>query len=514
MLISEKHTLIKEAAEQDLIKFINLVAPHRVLGAIHEDVIRWWCREEASSHQLLLLPRDHMKSALVAYRAAWHITKHPDCRILYISSTSNLAEKQLGFIKDILTGPIYRRYWPEMTHREEGKRSKWTNSEIQVDHPKRKEEGVRDPTVFTAGLTTNVVGMHCDIAILDDVVVNSTAYTQEGRNQVESQYSLLASIESADAQEWVVGTRYHPKDLYQKMIEMLEQIFSKDGDLISEKPVYEVLQKQVEEEGEFLWPRQQRSYDNKWFGFTAQILARKRAQYLDQTQFRAQYYNDPNDPEGSGIGPDKINYYNRKFLTRDNGYWFYKGKKLNVFASIDFAFSLRKTADYTALVVIGIDCDHNYYVLDIERFRSDKVSVYFKHILGLHQKWDFRKIRAEVTVAQQVIVSTLKNEYIKPYGLSLSIDEYRPTRTEGNKLERIRAILEPRYSNGQMWHYRGGNCQVLEEELSREHSSHDDVKDALASAVDMSIAPNSRMNSRFSRGNSNIVSHPRFGGIA
>ncbi len=47
--------------------------------------------------------------------------------------------------------------------------------------------------------------------------------------------------------------------------------------------------------------------------------------------------------------------------------------KLNVYAAIDFAFSLRKKADYTALVVIGVDHQGNFYILDIDRFKTDRI---------------------------------------------------------------------------------------------------------------------------------------------
>jgi hypothetical protein len=206
---------IKLAAESDLVTFIKLVAPEQVLGQCHEDVCNWWTRPDSKSHQLLLFPRDHGKSRLIAYRVAWELTKDPTLRILYISATANLAEKQLGFIKGILTSETYRRYWPDHVNADEGKRARWTNSEIALDHPLRKKENVRDPSVFTGGLTTSLTGMHCDIAVLDDVVVYENAYTGEGRNKVKSQYSLFSSIEGADAKEWVVGTRYHPADLVQ-----------------------------------------------------------------------------------------------------------------------------------------------------------------------------------------------------------------------------------------------------------------------------------------------------------
>lgn len=482
---------IRQAAEADLVTFIKLVAPEQVLGQCHEDVCNWWGRAEAKSHQLLLFPRDHGKSRLIAYRVAWELTKDPTLRILYISATANLAEKQLGFIKSILTSDTYSRYWPDHVHPEDGKRTRWTNSEIMLDHPSRKAEKVRDPSVFTGGLTTSLTGMHCDIAVLDDIVVYENAYSGEGRNKVKSQYSLLSSIEGADAKEWVVGTRYHPADLYNDLLQMTEDQFDEDGNKVGEENIYEIFEKPVEDRGDgtgqMLWPRTQRK-DGKWFGFDIKVLAKKRGQYLDKGQFRAQYYNDPSDPDNVPVGSEKFQYYEQKHLKQENGYWYFRDKKLNVFAAVDFAFSLSKKADYTAIVVIGIDADNNVYVLDIDRFRTDRISTYFDHIFHLFNKWSFRKMRAETTVAQVAIVKQLK-ELIKEHGLSLSIEEFRPNKTQGNKQERISAALEPRYDNLSIWHYRGGNTQILEEELSSRNPAHDDVIDAFASVVDMAVKP-------------------------
>lgn len=506
---------IRLQAENDLAYFIELVHPQRVLGSIHTELCRWWTREDALNHQLTLLPRDHGKSAMIAYRVAWMIVKRPDIRVLYVSSTSNLAEKQLKFIKDILASDTVRRYWPELVKKEEGKRKKWSSTEIEVDHPLREYEAVRDPTVFAAGLTTSITGLHFDIAVLDDVVVMENAYTDEGRRKVKSQYSLLASIEGADSEEWVVGTRYHPKDLYSDMMEMIQEIYNDEGEIIGEEPIYEKFERTVESRGdgtgEFLWPRQQRS-DGKWFGFDRKILAQKRGKYLDRTQFYAQYYNNPNSPEGSGIDRTKFQYYDRSFLQQKMGRWTFRGHPLNVFASIDFAYSTGKKSDYTAICVIGVDPENRIYIMDIERFKTDKVSDYFKKILDLHIKWGFKKLRAEVTAAQKTIVNTLKDEYIRKQGLVLSIDEHKPNRHNGSKEERMAAVLEPRYDNLQVLHYQGGNCQILEDELILDNPPHDDVKDALASVIEIAKPPTgfaTRM-----RDKPKVQFHSRFGGVA
>ncbi len=482
----------RKLALSSLEEFIKLVHPKRHLGNVHREIINWWTSSEAKSHQLLLLPRDHMKSALVAYRAAWELTKNPALRILYISSTSNLATKQLKFIKDILTNDVYTAHWPDMVIKEESKREKWTEREISIDHPKRKEESIRDPSVFTAGLTTNIVGLHSDINILDDVVVTNNAYTQETRDKVYDQYSALSQIGGANNRVWVVGTRYHPDDLYGKILGMEVKQFDAMGNAIRSEKLYDYRQWAVENvgdgTGEYIWPRSQRA-DGEWFGFNAEILATKKAEIRNQTYFRAQYYNDPHDVDSSPIKREYFQYYDPKWITRIDYKWHYQRQPLNVVASVDFAFTTGKKSDYTAIVILGVDGLNNYYILEIDRFKTGQPSEYYSHILKLHEKWGFRKIRAEVSVGQIVLINDLKENYIRRYGLGLSVDEYRPTREQGSKDERIMSILEPRYANRQIWHYATGWCQTLEEELIYSNSAHDDIKDALASAIDFCVAP-------------------------
>lgn len=503
---------IRQAAEADLEMFIKLIHPNRVLGNAHREVIRWWTRGQAKSHQLLLFPRDHQKSALLAYRVAWTITKNPSVRILYISATSNLAIKQLKFIKDILTSDSYRYYWPEMVNREESKREKWTETEISVDHPYRKAENVRDPTVFACGLTTTITGLHCDIACADDVVIDDNAYSEDTREDVRERIGYLTSILATDGELWSVGTRYHPKDLYNDFMEQVVEIFDDDtGEITESYQLFEIYERAVEDRGDgtgqFLWPKQQRN-DGKWYGFDKHILARKKAGYLDKSKFFAQYYNNPNDSQNSTVKKDQFQYYNKDSLNRQEGRWFYKDRRLNIFAAIDFAFSLSSKADFTSIVVVGVDIDHNYYILDIERFKTNKISEYFDKILKMHIKWGFRKIRAEVIAAQEIIVQDLKQNYIRPNGLALSVEHHRPTT---QKEERMEATLQPRYNNLQIYHFVGGMCDLLEEELILQRPAHDDIKDALTSAIEISIPPTYQSKPTLQK-NGNLY-NARFGGI-
>lgn len=502
---------IRQLAEDDLYTFACLVNPLYLYGDEHKKVFRWLMGVE-TPNQLLLLPRGHLKSHCLAVWTAWWVTKFPETTILYISATAELAESQLYAIKNMITSPIYRRYWPAMVHPEEGKREKWSTTAISVDHPRRKAEGVRDHTIKTAGLTTNTTGWHADVIVPDDVVVPDNAYTEEGRRKVSACMSQMASILNTGGLTKACGTRYHPADQYSIWKSQVVPVYDSISDeIVGEEAIWEVYEQAVEVEGVFLWPRASRD-DGKTFGFNRKELNRISAMYTDRTQFYAQYYNDPNDPESNRLDYTKFQYYDKKFIRYENGRWYYKDWLLNVYAGIDFAYTLNTRSDYTAIVVIGVAASGHIYVLDIDRFRTNKITTYFEKVMEMHAKWEFKKLRAECTAAQSIIVGDLKDR-IREHGSHLSIDEARPNRHQGSKEERIAAALEPRYDNMSIWHYKGGYTPALEEELVLARPEHDDIKDCLASVIEIALKPKQR--TQFNKTRNNVVMfNKRFGGIS
>ncbi len=514
----EEAKQIRFAAEADLYFFARIVNPGYVYGAVHREVFRWMQdynlyehNTAVSSNKLIMLPRGHLKSHMVATFCAWLITRHPEITILYLSATAELAETQLYSIKNILEGASYRKYWPEYVNPDVGRRNKWSTTKIIIDHPKRSKEAIRDATIATAGLTTNTTGWHADVICADDLVIPENAYTEDGRDSVAKKSSQFTSIRNAGGFTIACGTRYHPNDVYATWKTQVAEDYSDDGEHLGKVLIWDIKEYAVEEQGVFIWPRTVRS-DGKAFGFDKRVLARIKGEYIDRTQFWAQYYNNPNDPDSNRLSRSSFQYINPRLLKKRGSAWFYKDQRLNIYAAVDFAFSLKSEADYTAIVVIGVDADKQIYVLDIDRFRSVKIIDYFKHIAELHSKWGFKKLQAEVTVAQKAIVEAIK-DYIKKEGMRLSVIEFRPSRHQGTKEERIAAILEPRYENGEIWHQEGGWTNVLEEELIQARPAHDDIKDALASAVSIAVAPARSMSNRvgdFLR----PVRQSRFGGFA
>lgn len=510
---------VRERAKSDLYFFARLVNPGYMYGSIHAEIFLWMQEytlfgqgDIGTDNKLIMLPRAHLKSHMVATWCAWIITRHPEVTMLYLSATSELAQTQLYAVQNILGSSVYQRYFPEYINPQEGKRERWSAMKLTIDHQQRKLEGIRDATIATAGLTTNTTGWHADIVVADDLVVPENAYTEDGRENVSKKASQFTSIRNTGGFTMACGTRYHPRDIYDTWKDQVYEDFDLEGNFLGKKSVWSVKEHVVEVDGIFTWPRAVRD-DGKAFGFDQRSLARIRAEYTDRVQFHAQYYNNPNDPGSERISREKFQYYNPRMLRKDGSRWVYNGRKLNIYAAVDFAFSLNKAADYTAIVVIGIDCDKNIYVLDIDRFKTDKISIYFKHIADLHSKWSFNKLRAEVSVAQQVIVSAIKDT-LKKEGLTLPVDEFRPSRADGSKEERIKASIEHRYDNLEVWHCEGGWTAQLEEELVLARPPHDDIKDALASAVDIAVAPKQSSRGKVDDFLDNMQSGSRFGGVA
>jgi len=518
---------LRERCTNSLYAFACAVEPHREYGECHRELFDFWQQSEinAIDNTLALMPRDHQKSHCLAVRCAWEIYNNPAITILYVSATSGLAERQLVDIQNILESRFFRQLSPDMINKDKGKRAMWNTTGISVDHPEREAEGVRDPTVATAGLTTNTTGWHCVFLAKDDVVIPENAYTIESRKKVEANCSQLASVLTTGGKECAVGTRYHPKDHYASIKNMVESVHDElTGEVINTRAVYAVHERQVETNGVFLWQRKARAKDGHMFGFNWAELARKKAKYTDRLQFFAQYYNNPNDMEDRSIERGNFQYYKREHIFMRGGNWHYgaggsKGytgdsRRLNVYAAMDFAFSKSKRADYTCIVVFGIDWEFNIYVLDIIRFKTNKTSVYFSNFKDALIKWEFNRMRAEVTAAQEVIVQSLKDSAVTE-GIHCRIESHRPNKYDGAKEERMEAALLPRYEEGKVYHFKGGLCNYLEEEILLDNPEHDDIKNTLADGLSSDYVRKPRRPSHqeeMARHASPVQYHSRFGG--
>lgn len=517
---------LREYLENDLFEFAKYINPHYSYGDIHRKVFHWFSAPDASSNQLLLLPRGHLKSHCIAVWTVWELTRMPWLTFLYLSASDSLAEAQVTAIKQMLTCDRYRLLWPEMIHEDEGKRTKWQAGAFTVDHPKRKERGVRDDSVMVKTVKSNAIGAHCDRLVLDDVVVPRFAYNEVGRREVQRAVAQFASIKNPGAITKAVGTRYHPLDLYNDFMSAEVKQFDENGQVTGVEKLWDVFEAVVEDSanqdmtGNYLWPRTYDPTTRQWYGFNPQVLAGILAEYEstgEREQFYAQYYNDPNDPDSYRLSRNDFQYYDKRHLTQHGESWYFKNNKLRIVAAMDVAntgWSDRGggRADYTAIAVVGVDSQNNYYVLDLDQFKTSDFNEYYNKVLEKQLYWGFRSITVETNNAGKQVKTAIENLAYEN-GVRLIVEGVTKTKKDGSKQERWAATLEPKYRQRKVWHYKGGLIPELEEQIIMARPRHDDLEDALCIAIEVAKPPGKGIDYVMaSGGTNNVVTHSRFGG--
>lgn len=513
---------VRQYYESSLKEFARYVNPTYSYGEVHDEVFDWFQHGE-SEYQLLLLPRDHLKSHCIAVWVAWQLTRMPWSTIVYLSAGEDLAKNQMYAIKNMMYSEEYQLLWPEMINAEKSKRDKDTEFALNVDHPERKRRRIRDNSIIIKTVKSNAIGLHCSHLVLDDVVVPKFAYSPNGRLELQQSVAQFASIKSSNAITKAVGTRYHPEDLYENFREAKIPILNEKGEMVAEEALWDIKEYQLESRGDgtgkYIWERVYNPDLKEWFGFDQHVRARKKAEYesmRQSVQFMAQYYNQPNDPSLNRINPENIVYYDRSHLREENGKWYFGGKLLNIFAGMDVAFTELKSAggkraDFTAIVVIGIDQDGYIYVLALDRFKTDDYDVYYERVTKLHEYWGFRQLKLETNTGGKLVKKALE-KMIRRNGGYLTIEARPTTSNDAAKFERHAAVVEPLYKNQTILHFKGGLITALEDEVKYLNPASDDLEDALFLAVEDATPPSRRASNTRQNTGVIVTKQSRFGG--
>jgi len=519
---------IKEECENSLWAYAQWMCPDRYWGDVHEDFFNYFQYGD-SLCKLALIPRDHQKSFAIAVAATWLVAKMPWVRINYVSYSSDLVEAQMNTIQDLFYSEQFRELWPDHLNFEKDKRKdtyvhkktgKWNTGVYEIDHPDRKKRMVRDPTIRATTVKSGNTGMHCDYTIFDDVVTDENYNSPAGKKECIACYKSFAKIMSAGGEWWAVGTKYADDDLYAHMAEI--QFQNNDGELVDR---WTEFRRSVEDsykmtgDGNFLWPRMVMP-NGAVYGFDKQELSIKKndAQMGDGDLglFGGQYYNDPSAMSEDVIAQGNFKYLDPRLLEQQGKDWYYNDKKLKLSCGADLAWtdssSLNaKRRDYTALALVGIDEDGFIYVLALERFQTDKPEIYYKKIQELHEYWGFNKITIETNSAGKFVKSAVES-LIRVAGGRLEVEGKTHTSHDGKKEERIAQVLHSRYRNGTIYHTKSGYTKILEQEIKQANPATDDLKDAVAIAVSLAVAPFKRRAQKKKKGNVLQMSRFQSGG--
>jgi predicted phage terminase large subunit-like protein len=152
---------------------------------------------------------------------------------------------------------------------------------------------------------------------------------------------------------------------------------------------------------------------------------------------------------------------------------------VDVYSGVDPASSLAATADFFVIATIAVDKDMNKYVVDIFRKRlspAEQPGI----IIDTYKKFKPRRMKIE-TVGYQEALRTACREIMHKEGLYIPGLE-KGVKPRTRKSERLLSLV-PMFAKGSFF-FRSEDLEAQKEFLSYPRGKHDDVMDAVWTALD------------------------------
>ena len=346
------------------------------------DMERQWildrCKEVQKSPNgyLDLWAREHYKSTIITFGQSIQdiLSSHGDSplpkwkgREVTIGIFSNTRPLAKGFLRQIKieleTNDMLKELYPDILWgNPESQAPKWSEDDGLIV---RRRTNPKEATVEAWGLVEAMpTGKHFFLRVYDDIVTEKSVTTPEMLAKSIDSYRMSINLGTEGGIERIIGTRYHFNDAY--------------GEMIRDKLV------------------DVRSYpatdDGTEYGepvlIAKESLAKKR-RGMGPYIFATQMLLNPKGDEFHSFKPEWIEFNTGEI--HDKG--------LNKYMIVDPANSKGKRSDYTAIWVIGLGPDENYYALDMVRDRLnliERTDILFK----LHKKWRPRRVGYEEYGAQ------------------------------------------------------------------------------------------------------------------
>lgn len=466
--IEARDAIVKPQALENLFMFnryvLGVEEGRDKLAQVHRDICRF-AEEDRKKKKLLLIPRGHLKSTLITIGyATQQIVKNPNIRILILNAVWQLAVDFLTEIKRNLTSaPELVRLYGSLADQPE----EWAADRILIRRP---GIGIKGPTVWAAGVDSNLTGSHPDLILMDDVVSRDNTQTIDQIEKVKLRYKDALDLLEPGGQLIVIGTRWTYNDFYSWILDKDNPVNQNYQTMLKRAYIGDL------DSGlgfQALWPEK----------FTREeLLARKNEK--GWYEFSAQYMNDPVAQGDADFSRENFQYYDLEE---------YRSAKMNTVMAIDPAIGEKKRNDYTAIGVFAADQFSNFFVKDLERGHW-KVGQIVDAIFIMAEMWHPSAIILETVAYQKALAYVLQLEMQKRGRFLPIIEKQYHDKT---KEERIKQ-LQPLYANKKVFHRPAKNVKLMpyfeEELLQFPRGAHDDMIDTFAMALDILVPPKQNSN--------------------
>ncbi len=476
-------------ASKDMIAFGKLFLPDDFLRsetpAFHYEIADTISNPD-NKQTAIILPRGHGKTVMTKcdILQSFCFTKDP---LFYgwVSATAKLATGNMDYIK-------YHIEFNERIHYYFGnlKGNKWTETDVELKNgckliSKSNISGIRGGAKLHK---------RYDLIILDDFEDENNTITPEARAKNSNLITAVVfpALEPGTGRLRINGTPVHFDSFINNLINNHEQSKKENKDFSWNV----VLKKAIDEKGNLLW--------ESWFG--KKEMERKKKFYADSGQpqkFYQEYMMEVQSEDDAMFNRNHIKYWDGTYMYDEQSEIGYiipndgNAQPVNIFVGVDPATdSQRRDADYSVLMVIGVDLNNNIYVLEYIRKRGipvlgipgeSKLGI-VDYMFQLTEKYNPNLFVVEDTTMSKPVFQSLRAEMRRRNNFNVRFKEEKPG-TRMSKRDRIQEILAQRFAIGQI-HIKKEMYDLQREIITfGPRMAHDDTIDALAYACKFALPP-------------------------
>jgi hypothetical protein len=405
------------------------------LGKLHKDGLAW-VNDGAHKRRLILWPRGHLKTT--TFTQSEMVRKallDPDVRILISSAKWDNAKRILLGIKGILATEQFIELYGDLLPKTTSAKT-YKNNDSELTLMNRVNMRLNQATFTTTGIDKEMTSQHYDFIVHDDLVARDNVGTTEMMDKVIQYYRDCVSLLDPKKEMWIIGTRWHPLDLYGFLIDGAADPRCKQHHLVKHvdncKCKIGMSIRQLKEEGEYIFPE---IFDDEYMD----ILIEQ--DQLDRYSVASQYYNNPTDPSTCWFRPSDIEaslidaseVYHKPDGTARNLVWY---------TAIDPAESTQSRACKTAAVSVGIDQETGDWYVDGADGRRVETPGFLQLCIEVYRRYRPAKFGMELNTRKSLAYSL--KEYMLKVGTIFNIEELKPQRVgdaQRTKDQRIKRLL-------------------------------------------------------------------------
>jgi predicted phage terminase large subunit-like protein len=415
------------------------------------------CREvqEHPDGFLDLWARGHYKSTIITVGLTIrNILRDPEITAGIFSHTRPIAKSFLRQIKREFEGNrLLQALFPHIMPPQKGEKRTWSEDDGLVA---RRAGNPKEATVEAWGLVDGQpTGKHFSLMVYDDIVSLESTSTPEMIRKTTDAWRLSLNLGTNGGVVRMIGTRYHAADTYHTILQqgsVTPRTYPATADgMPGGAPVL----------------------------LSAEALARKRRD-MGPFVYACQMLQNPLADKAQGFAPE----------------WFRvlpavpDASRMNRYVVVDPASSKKQSGDYTAMWVIGLHNDNNYYILDGVRDRLN-LAERARALFLLHRKhrplavgYEHYGMQADIEHLYYLMEQHNYRFTVIPLGGSMP------------KNDRIRRLVPP-FEQGRIFfpgrlltlRADAASCDLTDEFFRQEYStfpvsSHDDMLDCLSRILD------------------------------